>query len=75
MKASVRGGLVEYFRTFRNEQLKESRLFLWEALGGKETIAIRRLEECSGNKVAGLFHQWLKENPESLRVKALSLSN
>jgi len=72
--AAQKGNLIEYFRTLRNERLKESRLFLWEAVGGKGYITKNQLVKCSGNEVAKQFHAWLTAHPESLQRDYLHLS-
>jgi len=82
--ASQRGDLVAYYRMLRNEQLKESRLFLWEYLAGYEPegcapyvgrafIEENKLSECTGNEVAEKFQAWLEEHPEILRADRILL--
>lgn len=79
--ASQRGDLVGYYRMLRNEQLKESRLFLWEYLvgyegnphAGRAFIEENKLSECTGNEVAEKFQSWLQERPDILKADRILL--
>ncbi|WP_420420689.1 leucine-rich repeat domain-containing protein [Simkania sp.] len=80
--ASQRGDLIAYYQTLRNEQLKESRLFLWAILlghsgnphAGRAYLEKNHLIDCTGDQIAEKFQSWLEENPEILLIDRLFLA-